>query len=128
VVDDEPEARELMERLLVDCEAAVTTGASPAEALAHLRAERYDVLISDIGMPGADGYDLIRQVRALPAEAGGRIPALALTAFARAEDRTRAVLAGYQVHLAKPVEPAELVALVGSLAGRSAEHEETRGA
>ncbi len=76
------------------------------------------VVISDIGMPDEDGYDLIRKVRALPGSAG-RIPAVALTALARAEDRKRALLAGYQTHISKPVDPAELVAVIASLAART---------
>jgi len=76
------------------------------------------VLVSDIGMPEQDGYHFIREVRRLPSSAGGRIPAVALTAFARSEDRTRALLAGYQIHLAKPIEPRELLVTVASLAGR----------
>jgi CheY-like chemotaxis protein len=80
--------------------------------------ERPDMIISDIGMPGEDGYEFIRKVRALSADKGGRTPAAALTAFARAEDRTRALGAGYQTHAAKPIEPAELTAVVASLATR----------
>jgi DNA-binding response OmpR family regulator len=75
-------------------------------------------LISDIGMPGEDGYDLIRKVRALPTVNCGRVPAVALTAFARSEDRQRALLAGYQLHVAKPVEPSELLTVCASLVGR----------
>jgi CheY-like chemotaxis protein len=78
-----------------------------------------DVLISDIGMPTADGYDLIREVRRLDPERGGRIPAVALTAYAREEDRTQALSAGYQTHLAKPVDPVTLAAAVADLAGRA---------
>jgi CheY-like chemotaxis protein len=81
------------------------------------------VLISDIGMPGKDGYQLIREVRSRAPEHGGLVPAIALTAFARSEDRTRALLAGYQMHLAKPVNPEELVASVASLAGLAPRHE-----
>jgi CheY-like chemotaxis protein len=77
---------------------------------------KLDVLISDIGMPDADGYQLIRAVRALPPAEGGATPAIALTAFARSEERTRALIAGYQLHVAKPVEQWELCAAVGSLA------------
>ena len=77
------------------------------------------MLISDIGMPGEDGYALIRRVRALGPEVGGNVPAVALTAYARAEDRVRALRAGFQVHVPKPIEPAELVAVVASLAGRT---------
>jgi signal transduction histidine kinase/CheY-like chemotaxis protein len=117
VVDDNADARDLVEAVLSRCGAEVRSSASAAEALAALRAWRPDVLLSDIGMPGEDGYDLIRRVRALDASEGGRIPAAALTAYAREEDRMRALLAGYQVHLAKPVNPAELVAVVVGLAG-----------
>jgi CheY-like chemotaxis protein len=77
------------------------------------------VLVSDIGMPGEDGYSLIKRVRALGADRGGAVPALALTAYARAEDRVRAVRAGFQTHVVKPVEPAELITMVASLAGRA---------
>jgi CheY-like chemotaxis protein len=83
-----------------------------------VRRVRPDMIVSDIGMPGEDGYDFIRRVRALAADEGGRTPAAALTAFARAEDRTRALRAGYQTHVAKPVEPTELTAVVASLATR----------
>ena len=76
------------------------------------------VLVSDIGMPGQDGYGLIREVRMRPREKGGHVPALALTAFARSDDRRRAISAGFHMHLAKPVEPAELVTVVASLARR----------
>jgi PAS domain S-box-containing protein len=118
VVDDEPDARGVVERVLRDCGAAVATAASAREALERLEGERFDVLVSDIGMPGEDGYALIRRVRGLGVERGGAIPAVALTAYARAEDRMKAVLAGFQMHVAKPVEPAELVTMVASLAGR----------
>ena len=76
-------------------------------------------MVSDIGMPQTDGYQFMRDVRRLPASRGGRTPAVALTAFARSEDRTRAILAGYQMHVAKPVEPAELTATAASLLGRT---------
>jgi hypothetical protein len=76
------------------------------------------VLVSDIGMPGEDGYELIRRVRQLPAEGGGRVPAIALTAYARTEDRLQALRAGYQMHVSKPVEMAELMAVAVSLVGR----------
>ena len=94
VVDDEPDARELIKRVLLQCNANVITAASAAEGLKILQAERPDVLISDIGMPEKDGYQFIREVRKLSASDGGRTPAIALTAFARSEDRTRAMLAG----------------------------------
>jgi CheY-like chemotaxis protein len=120
VVDDQPEARELVRRVLEDCGATVWTAGSAAEALALLERERPDLLISDIGMPEADGFELLRRVRALGAERGGRIPAIALTAFARSEDRTRVLRAGFLVHVAKPVDPAELVATVATVSGRVA--------
>ena len=115
-VDDEPDARTLLKRVLEDCGAAVFTAASAREGLALVRIHRPDMIISDIGMPDEDGYDFIRQVRAFTPDDGGRTPAAALTAFARAEDRTRVLRAGYQAHVAKPVEPAELAAVVASLA------------
>jgi len=118
VVDDEPDARALVKRLLENCEAVVTTAASASEALEALRRAKPDVVISDIGMPGEDGYALIRMIRALPPDEGGDVPAVALTAYARSEDRTRALLSGFQSHVAKPVEPTELVATVASLARR----------
>ncbi len=86
--------------------------------MAVLRRARPDVVVCDIGMPEQDGYQFIREVRALGPEDGGGTPAAALTAFARAEDRRRALAAGYQTHVAKPVEAAELVAVVAGLAGR----------
>jgi PAS domain S-box-containing protein len=120
-VDDEADARSLVKRLLEDCGATVRTAGSASEALEAVRAERPDVLVSDIGMPGEDGYSLIRRVRALEAERGGLdpIPAVALTAYARSEDRMKAVLAGFQMHVSKPVEAAELLTMVASLAGRA---------
>jgi PAS domain S-box-containing protein len=117
VVDDEMDARELVRRVLVGVGAVVKTAPSAAEVMASIAAT--DVLVSDIGMPDVDGYELLRRVRSLPPEEGGKVPAVALTAFARSEDRTRALLAGYQVHLSKPFTPAELVATVASAAGRT---------
>ncbi|HEX6273586.1 MAG TPA: response regulator, partial [Polyangiaceae bacterium] len=93
----------------------VTTAGSVPEALNEIESAVPDLLVSDIGMPGEDGYDLIRKVRALPRARGGDLPAAALTAYARAEDRQRLLNAGYSIHLAKPVEPAELVAVVATL-------------
>ena len=118
-VDDEPDARHLVKRILEQCHAVVTTAASVSDALAALAAARFDVLVSDIGMPDRDGFDLIRQLRSLPADAGGKTPAVALTALARVEDRRRALLAGFQIHVPKPVDPAELLAVVASVAGRT---------
>ena len=119
VVDDEPDARALVKRLLEDCDAVVTTAASADEAFTLLRNQPFDVLISDIGMPGEDGYSLIKNVRSLGKTNGGDIPAIALTAYARAEDRVKAIAAGFQMHVAKPVEPVELVTMVASAAGRT---------
>ena len=118
VVDDEPDARNLVKRLLEDCEAKVAVAGSAPEAIEQLSADPPDVLVSDIGMPGEDGYALIQRVRSLPGR-GGATPAVALTAYARAEDRVKAILAGYQHHITKPVEPAELIAVIASLAGRT---------
>lgn len=119
VVDDEPDARALVRRVLEDCNAVVRTAASVSEAIDLLARCPSDVLVSDIGMPVEDGYDLIRRVRALGAERGGNIPAVALTAYARSEDRMRTVRAGFQMHIAKPVAPAELIEMVASLARRT---------
>ena len=118
VVDDEADTRELLRAGVGRCGAEVLTAGSAREALEAIAQERPDLLISDIGMPGEDGYELIRRVRALPAAGGGRMPAIALTAYARTEDRLRALRAGYQWHIAKPVELAELVAVMASLLRR----------
>ena len=115
VVDDEPDARALLRRLFEERDAIVFTASSAVEALAILQGERPDVLISDVGMPDVDGYALIGRVRALPPEQGGRTPAIALTAYARAEDRVKALVAGFQHHLAKPIEPVELLVMVASV-------------
>ena len=119
VVDDEADARELITAVLVSYGAKVRSAASADEAVRALHERLSDVLISDIGMPTEDGYALIRRLRALPAERGGKIPAGALTAYASAEDHRRALEAGFQAHLTKPVEPAHLAMLVATLAGRS---------
>jgi len=118
VVDDHPDARDLIKRVLEDCSAVVITASTAAEALALVERQRPDVLISDIGMPDSDGFELLRRVRALGPAQGGKVPAIALTAFARSEDRTRALRAGFLVHVSKPVDPSELVATVASVAGR----------
>ncbi len=115
VVDDEPDTRALLGFVLGQCEARVSLAASAAEGLEALQREPFDVLLSDIGMPGIDGLTFLRRVRELPAPAG-RIPALALTAYARSEDRTAALRAGFQMHLAKPIEPGELLVVVATLA------------
>jgi signal transduction histidine kinase len=120
VVEDEADTRELLTLSLQQCGAEVAAFGSVPEALAAFDLAVPDVLLSDIGVPGEDGYSLIRKVRALPPALGGNVPAAALTAYARAEDRLRALEAGYQTHLAKPVDPAELIAAVARLAGRTA--------
>jgi CheY-like chemotaxis protein/two-component sensor histidine kinase len=118
VLDDERDARELIQMVLERGGARVTTVSSVQEALESVARHKPSVIISDIGMPEEDGYAFIRQLRALPHEEGGRIPAVALTAYARAEDRRRALSAGFQNHAAKPIEPQELVLVVANLAGR----------
>ncbi|HEV7300356.1 MAG TPA: response regulator, partial [Tepidisphaeraceae bacterium] len=95
------------------------TAATAAEGMEVLQAERPDVVVSDIGLPTRDGYEFMKQVRALAEDRGSKTPALALTAYARAEDRMRAIRAGFQMHVPKPVEPAELITMVASLAGRA---------
>jgi PAS domain S-box-containing protein len=117
VVDDEADARDLLAQILSRSHAEVAMAASAAEGLEVLERFQPHVLISDISMPGADGYDFIRTLR----KRGHHLPAAALTAFARAEDRRRTLLAGFQIHLAKPVDPGELTAAVASLAGRAGE-------
>jgi signal transduction histidine kinase/ActR/RegA family two-component response regulator len=118
VVDDEPDARELLKAGLNKCGADVVVAGSAAEALEAIEANIPEVLISDIGMPGKDGYEMIQHLRTLPPEHGGKIPAIALTAYARVEDRMQALRAGYHMHVPKPVEIAELVAVVASLVKR----------
>ncbi len=119
VVDDEPDTRDLLKQGLEFCGATVRVAGSAAEAVDALVASVPDILISDIGMPGIDGYDLIRQVRGLPADSGGKVAAVALTAYTRIEDRLQALRAGYDMHVPKPVELAELVAVAASVARRS---------
>jgi CheY-like chemotaxis protein len=118
VVDDEPEARNLLGLILMSYEAEVRDCASAAEALQILDDWRPDVMVSDIGMPIEDGYELMRKVRAREPERGGLVPAIALTAYARTEDARRAIEAGYQAHVPKPADPDELATAVANLAGR----------
>jgi PAS domain S-box-containing protein len=118
VVDDEPDARLMVQAVLEHCGAIVTTASSAAEGLLTLQEALPDVLLSDLGMPQEDGYTLIRKVRALPVERGGQTPAAALTAYARVEDRMHVLRSGFQIHIPKPVEPAELVAVVLNLVKR----------
>jgi PAS domain S-box-containing protein len=117
VIDDEPDARDFLRRLLEGHEAVVVTFESADAALTRLKQDRPDVIVSDIGMPSTDGYQFMRAWRAAEAR-DRRIPAMALTAFARAEDRKRSLLAGYQAHLAKPFDIGEFLLLVADLGGR----------
>jgi PAS domain S-box-containing protein len=119
VVEDEPDARELIRFILEQCKSDVKTVASVAEALSALGQWEPDVLVSDIEMPGEDGYDLIRKVRSAEAGTGKRMPAVALTAHARVEDRMRALTAGYDAHISKPVEPAEFVTVIATVVRRA---------
>jgi signal transduction histidine kinase/ActR/RegA family two-component response regulator/PAS domain-containing protein len=116
VVDDEADARDLLATMLTDCGAVVVTAASAEQALLRFHERRPDVVISDIGMPDHDGYDLLERIRSLPASAGGKVPAVALTAYARPEDRSRALTVGFDEHVTKPAELAELVTVVARVA------------
>ncbi|MEH2153008.1 hybrid sensor histidine kinase/response regulator [Nostoc sp.] len=119
VVDDQADTREFITTVLEQCQAEVKAVASVSEALQVITQWKPDVLVSDIGMPQEDGYSLIRKLRSQPPELGGNIPAAALTAYAKAEDRMRAIQEGYQLHLPKPIEAAELATVVASLVGRT---------
>ena len=118
VVDDEPDARELLQVLLESCGMIVQIAASADAALAELERAVPDVLISDIGMPEQDGYALIEKIRASASEGVRRVPAIALTAYAMVEDRNRALLAGFNLHATKPADPGALITMVADLAGR----------
>jgi CheY-like chemotaxis protein len=118
VVDDEADACELLRIALQQSGAEVKVSNAVPDALAILKEWKPDVLLSDIGMPGEDGYELIRQVRLLPHKEGGSIPAAALTAYATSQDRLNVLTAGFQTHIAKPVEPRELTAVVAILSGK----------
>jgi CheY-like chemotaxis protein len=115
VVDDDPETREVLKVALTFEGARVTTAPSVADAVEAIERRWPDVLVSDIGMPGEDGYDLIRRVRRLEAVLGRHLPAIALTAYAAAEDRRRTLHAGYDRHVAKPVEASAVAPLIASL-------------
>lgn len=121
VVEDEADARDFLTAALQQWGAVVTAAASTREALQCLSQVQPQVLLSDIGMPEEDGYVLIREVRSLPADQGGAIPAIAVTAYARQEDRLRAIQAGFQRHLAKPIDPLLLVAVIEELTGGPAD-------
>jgi PAS domain S-box-containing protein len=115
IVDDEPDGRDLIARLLADRGARAICVSGAAEALAALAAERFDILLSDIGMPDVDGFELIRRVRLMDASRSGPIPAIAITAYSRPEDRQRSLLAGFHMHLSKPIEAGELIAGIAGL-------------
>jgi signal transduction histidine kinase/ActR/RegA family two-component response regulator len=119
VVEDEKDVRDFLRMSLVHYGAEVTAFATSADALLAVEAQRPDVLVSDIGMPGEDGYAFIRRVRALGPDRGGQVPAAALTAYAKGEDGQRVLSAGFQVHLPKPVQPSDLANVVATLAGRA---------
>ena len=116
LVDDEADARELTERILRDNHAEVHSAGSVAQALQLLEQVRPHVLVSDIGMPDADGFDLLAQIRARASPDAAHLPALALTAFAQPQDRQRALASGFQAWVSKPLDPAELLAAVAQLA------------
>ncbi|HSS48119.1 MAG TPA: response regulator, partial [Thermoanaerobaculia bacterium] len=118
VLEDEPDSRDLLAMALEQCGAEVWAFGSVPEALAAFDTAVPDVVLSDIGVPFEDGYSFIRKLRSRPPAEGGAVPAAALTAYARAEDRQQALEAGFQTHLAKPVDPSELIAAVARLAGR----------
>ncbi|HUS08998.1 MAG TPA: response regulator [Pyrinomonadaceae bacterium] len=118
-MDDEPDTLGLLKAGLTQCGAEVVVADSVEEAFKAIKTRVPDVLISDIGMAGEDGYDLIRRLRGFPAAAGGKVPAVALTAYARVEDRLQALRSGYQMHVPKPVELAELVTVITSLVQRN---------
>jgi CheY-like chemotaxis protein len=115
IVDDEPESLLLLGAVIIQSGAHIRTASSAEEGFEQVKEWRPDVIVSDIGMPGEDGYLFIKRVKAWMREAGERIPAVALTAYARAEDRMKALASGYQIHVPKPVEPAELITVLESL-------------
>jgi len=127
VVDDDADMRELTTMILAAGGAEVRTAVSATEALAACDEWRPDVLISNIGMPGEDGYTLMKKLRARESERGGHIPAIALTAYGRGEDRLRAFSVGYEYHIPKPIEPEELLVAVASLTNRIGKDEEVKG-
>jgi PAS domain S-box-containing protein len=118
IVDDEPDSLDLLNVILDSCGVTTTAASSAAEAFELIQRERFDLIISDVGMPEEDGFALMSRIRELPAEKGGKVPAIALTAYAREEDRKQAILSGFQTHLSKPFEPSELVSIVAKQAGR----------
>jgi CheY-like chemotaxis protein len=122
VVDDEADTRDFLSTVLELYGAQVRIAASVSQAISEIERLPPDVLVSDVGLPGEDGYSLIRKVRALTSDRGGLIPAVAVTAYAREEDVKQAIAAGFQRHIPKPVESSQLVAVVAHLAGRIEEN------
>lgn len=118
VVEDNPDARQLMQHVLESAGAVTLVASTASEALAHVWASPPDVLVSDLGLPGMDGLELMRQLRGASPRRGSDVPAIAVTAYARASDREHALRAGYQLHLAKPVSPAALTSAIARLAGK----------
>jgi CheY-like chemotaxis protein len=119
VVDDEPDSREFVAFVLEQAGATVLTATNAADVLTLLMQATPNVLLSDIGMPEMDGYTLMRQVRALPTEQGGQVPAIALTAYAGEIDQQQALAAGFQRHLTKPIEPEALVRAIVQMTAQS---------
>ena len=117
LVEDDPDTLDMLKFIFDECGAEVITAASAIEALEALERFQPDALVSDVAMPNQDGYDLIWQVRSRGPEQGGNIPAVAVTAYARAEDRERVLASGFQTHVSKPIDPDELIATVASLTG-----------
>jgi CheY-like chemotaxis protein len=115
VVDDEADARELLREVLEGCGAEVRETSTAAQAVLEVREWHPAVIVSDIGLPGEDGYELIRKVRAWEQKSGTWTPAIALTGYARTKDRMRALMAGYQMHVAKPIEPVEFALVVSGV-------------
>jgi len=120
IVDDDPDALTLMREVLEAAGAAVMSADSGPSALSVLDGQTPDAIVSDLGMPGMDGFELLAELRRSPVESRRRIPAAAVTAYARSEDRARSLTSGFQIHLSKPIDPRELVAAVGALASRVA--------
>jgi CheY-like chemotaxis protein len=126
VCDDDEDGRELLAAVLAAEGADTVTAANGSAVLAAFREFGPHVLVSDVGMPHIDGYELIRQIRAMPEDEGGQVPAIALTAHAGGEDELKALLAGYQVYVTKPIDPSRLVQIVGNLVGRPIERKRER--
>jgi CheY-like chemotaxis protein len=118
LVEDDDDSRKLLGTMLKRYGARVTSTKSAEEALHAIESEVPDVMVSDIGMPDQDGYELIRKLRALPAEKGGNVPAIALTGYASRKDRERALSSGYHQHMAKPIEQVDLINTIAALIGR----------